>query len=448
MGRGAIKKIKKIKRTMKSKEGAQAAAAIENGELGSGAAAAAASDAVMKPELPELDEEGEGQTGSSDDSPSSDVLGGFDGNKYSKKAARLVERATLTAFEQQGGEEKGRDGGAIVPANIAEMQGVLQKHGGAFDLRGKLGSAWSYAKANDPQLRADYEKVGTTRAAQQEFRRKWLEDRMEKSMEEHLARTSTHSRYEASEGEYKSVSKMWKDEGGDQAAFESVRNLVKNNWKLWENGKTFNGSPYIKFNSQKKVVQFLEITDKVGTSSVDDWSRKRKYSCRGGGNAPEEPNQIATPPLKGLTAAGSGGKVMRKPSAHVSPELKAATISLRRAVATHQQASATKVQCQALEDTIENDPAWAPFKNPASLAGIQGAKASLEKALDSPFWMQCTMMAPKEFTAYAKKNWSHSELVRMESESKVEECRAQLQAELDLLREQQGLRAKRLLKVR
>ena len=64
----------------------------------------------------------------------------------------------------------------------------------------------------------------------------WLETKKKKIADEILRRSETHEDTDGLDGVYKSFSKVWKDVGGNEAAFISSQNLMASCYKAWHEG--------------------------------------------------------------------------------------------------------------------------------------------------------------------------------------------------------------------
>ena len=81
----------------------------------------------------------------------------------------------------------------------------------------------------------------------------------------------------AMKGTYKTPGKMWADDGGDEAAWQGVLNLIAYNTKCHKEGKLWKGEPYILHDEQKGVLKFLQLEKDITDANVEAWGHSKRW---------------------------------------------------------------------------------------------------------------------------------------------------------------------------
>ncbi|CAK0874994.1 unnamed protein product, partial [Prorocentrum cordatum] len=278
-------------------------------------------------------------------------------------------------------------------------------------------------KSCNPDLKKRYEKVGTKRDAQQSVRREWLQNRIGAKLKEHNEKNTTYEELDACIGKYKSLTKMWKDECGTKAAWCIAQNVAETNFRLYTDGHTVNGHPYIKYNTQKNIVQFLELSEEVGRKHTTAWSSIKQYGGKDGADEDDRRGKEgANRPLKRPAAALT-----------TTPDAKQMGASIKKAMQLFSHATTTKINCGAIEHAIKTDPAWVRFNTETATQPLLAEKAKLEAALQDPLWKQMSKNSTKEFPAFAKKTWTSKEIDKMIKGSGLESATSNLAQEIEML---------------
>ena len=113
-----------------------------------------------------------------------------------------------------------------------------------------------------------------------------------KKFSDKYERSTTNDTLHQLEGIYKSAGKIWSDDGGDEDAWETTKNLVVDCVGKDKQGLQFKGNPYVKVHPQKKCLIFLELTEKVSANERERYSRQRTW----GG---DDVDNAEAPPPKG-----------------------------------------------------------------------------------------------------------------------------------------------------
>ena len=224
---------------------------------------------------------------------------------------------------------------------------------------------------------------------------------------------------------------MLKSEGhrGDVSAWQAIKMLVHNNFKLWQKGKKFKGRPYIKYNRQKGQLVFLEIEEFFNDEDATEWIKDEKEGAAG-----EEVPAITPGTKEKDTGKGE------KPKPKISPEKKKCNQAIQGTIKMNKTILEAREQSNKIKELVETDAGWVFFKDhPDLLAGLKKADQELKSETDSQWWHNCGLLEHKEFMTYTK-SLTAKQILKMATLKKVEAKAAEVKREVAMIRDHKALR--------
>lgn len=337
---------------------------------------------------------------------------------------------------------------------------------GAFDLRGKVGRLWQDAKACDPQLAADYTKLGRQYGLQREFRMKWCRDELEKCITE---RTKTMQKKETdlTTGEYLAYTPIFQREGGDSAAAEAARNYIMACLTMHKNKKMFKGRQWVQFNKMTRRVEFLYLKTQFVNEMSEIWAVTVKSSAvepsavslddksseakTPGKRKSIEDGEVETETPPKAKAKSKASAKQKAKQVEESPSPSKDDDDVKKELAKL-RAFKTVLQCDlsAAEDLIRSasaDAAWSWAKQSGLVDGLQNALGDVRKQLDvSQWWVDWKMMDAKDFSVKIAKSYlpavTASEVKRFKT---LEPLVLQVRANTNMLKSMQKVRTQTIM---
>ena len=156
------------------------------------------------------------------------------------------------------------------------------EQGGTFNMQsGIINAMWRDALKANPELEQEFKALGRGYTMQRQFKLRWLKEAGEKIKTE-AKRIQSNTSEDFVNGIYLPMTRIWKEEGKDEAAKVATLNYVNSCVAMQRVGKTVNGRPLIEYNTMTKRNEFLYLKKTCRDGIVDQrvleevWSQKQQ----------------------------------------------------------------------------------------------------------------------------------------------------------------------------
>ena len=281
----------------------------------------------------------------------------------------------------------------------------------------------------------DYQAIGPDMEAKKLYRRGWVQKTAKKKAEEWFAHVQVHSDVTGTRGVFRSVTKMLKEEG--PGGWDAICHLVKFNFRKFNEKVLYRGTPYIKYNEQKGILQFLELEDFKENTQTDQWKRQKEW--RGKKKAAASTAGENTEPAS--TAGENTNAAVKPPGKKLSEAVKKFNSAVKEVGIQYKSIIDVKTQAAALNQAMAEDASWKGLDTVEMMEGMNAAEKSLQELVATEFWKQRMLLPEKQFLKWAK-TMNAAQLTKASKTAEAKTIVKNLVSEMELLREQKAVRDK------
>ena len=200
-------------------------------------------------------------------------------NELSKNDAMapIVPPTSQAATEESEGSKE--------DAQLGEVNEAIRK-GGTFNMQlGECKNLWQQALKDHPELKEQFKALGRGYTQQRQFKLQWLE-KTKTHLETVAKRIQQQVSSDSVDGIYLPISRIYKEEGKDQAAMTATRNYVNHAVAMYRTGKQVGGRPMILWNSMTERNEFLYLKRTCRDQMLDmhiledTWRQKQARKTR------------------------------------------------------------------------------------------------------------------------------------------------------------------------
>ena len=304
---------------------------------------------------------------------------------------------------------------------------------GKLGSRTALGQEFQRARRENIMLQKRYEAAGSSRAAQNAFKVKWAKEELDAAVKKIKTHTEETAEHESVDAMYRPFGRIVflqgatfpkhifpnqkkiplfyggktcvseTSGGNDPPAWKAAVNIAVSCLRDWEQGRLFQGKPFVKFCKRSQRLNFLDIEERAGYSNTQSWSLQTTSASSVSGAGQGEQND----------AGGEGDDDPKDPPKpkEVDPKKKALAKCLSTAVGAKREAMLAAQTCSDLMHCIATDEVRSWANNDRTLSQLRSARLRLDDFKGaSKFWSQCFLEA--QFVPHAKKTFTEHEILQ------------------------------------